>query len=111
MSNYEPQASDGQELTKPPEQVLIKRPVYSLASFEREFLVDEQTNGAKQKSIGKTIKSFVRKYFNVLGIFTIVNLFAEYKCKEYLLPDILSGLTGTLTLKPLFYNNLTMYLR
>lgn len=73
--------------------LIIKRPVYTRAKFENEFAVKEVI---RKKSATKKVKSFAKTYLNPLGLFTIVNLLAEYNFKLYLVPDILSGLTGIL---------------
>lgn len=78
------------------ESIVVRRPVYTLKKFEEEFSVDQGVNTPKKLPISKKLKCFFRNHFNPLGYLAIFNLFAEYKFKDYLISDFLSGLTGKL---------------
>ncbi len=74
----------------------IDRSIYNIAKFEKEF----SSHYIKPRaSVTSNIKSNLKKLLaiyhpkNVLNILTILNLASEYKFKEYLIPDIISGLT------------------
>lgn len=90
---------------------IIKRPVYSREKFDQDFLIVGMEESKKKISIPKKIKFFAFNYLNPIGLFTIINLFAEYKFKSYFIPDLLSGITGNyiipLYLNFKFYVNLT----
>ena len=69
----------------------IKRPAYSIKTFEKEFATQYIP---KKKPLLKKLKAYAFKNFNPMILFSIVNLFTNYNFKEYLVPDILSGITG-----------------
>lgn len=77
--------------------VAVHRPIYSRKQFEIDFSID--SNVPKQNCSLKLVsrlKKLAQQYHpkNLLGLFTIFNLISEYRLKEYLANDIVSGLTG-----------------
>ena len=73
----------------------INRPVYNIEKFENEFSSNYKKSSNKKENLAKKLKKSALNLHpkNILGIFTIFNLVSEYKFKEYLIPDIISGLT------------------
>lgn len=71
----------------------INRPIYNIAQFEKEF--SSHYKKQKKSTLSKVAKHLIATYNpkKILSIFTIVNLLSEYKYKEYLVSDIISGLT------------------
>lgn len=76
--------------------IKIDRPAYSLDRFENEFANREHVTSKSSKSTAKKIHEFAIRNLNPLRLFTIINLFWQYKLKDYLIPDILSGITGSI---------------
>lgn len=71
--------------------IQINRPTYSQKEFDVEFELNKADT--KKDSIPKRIRSYA-KSLDPLGFFSIINLFAEYNFKSFLLADFLSGFTG-----------------
>jgi hypothetical protein len=81
------------EVVRQRRSIQINRPTYSQKEFDGEFELNEAD--PKKTSISKRIKSYA-KSLDPLGFFSIINLFAEYNFKSFLLADVLSGFTGEL---------------
>ena len=78
-----------------PSRIRINRPVYSKKRFEDEFRINNQPSLTK-KTLCNKANEFARLInpIRLLNLFTIIDLFATYKVKLYLLSDIISGVTG-----------------
>jgi hypothetical protein len=89
-------ANNAEESEKSTLGLKIDRSIYNIAKFEKEFSSHYKKPHASAASNIKTnLKKLSSIYHpkNILNIFTILNLASEYKFKEYLIPDIISGLT------------------
>lgn len=76
-------------------RIQIDRPVYAQSQFEKEFCL-KQLKNSSSNSWSNRIKSIAITLnpLNLFRIFTIIDLFGSYSCRKYLIPDILSGITG-----------------
>ncbi len=86
------------EETEKNDDLLLQRPVFNQKKFENQFslnLKDEKKkNGLSHAN--KAFKSYFKTFHpkNILRLFTILNLVTEYDFKNYLINDIISGITG-----------------
>ena len=73
--------------------LVIHRGIYNQKRFDAEF--SDTNPKIKKSSMGKTLKHLASSCHpkNLLSIFTLLNLFSEYKFRDYLVPDVISGLT------------------
>ena len=73
--------------------ILVNRSVYNQKKFDTEFRLEPVKKSENRKA--KILKNSISKLspWNLLRKITILNLFYEYNFKEYLIPDIFSGLT------------------
>lgn len=80
-----------------PRRIRINRPIYSKKRFEDEFRINNQQTPTK-KTLCNRANEFacLINPIRLLNLFTIIDLFATYKVKLYLLSDIISGVTGLL---------------
>jgi hypothetical protein len=80
-------------------ELSIRRKVYTQMQFEDEFSISERST--PQFPIQKAWKMFVSSYHpkKITGVFTIIKLISDYNLKKNLVSDILSGLTGILTIQ------------
>lgn len=79
------------------QQVNVNRPAYLVSTFDKEFAIEDRKKRDKKETKKKHFLTLLKK-INPIRIFSIVYLFAEYNFKQYLIPDLLSGITGTLNL-------------
>lgn len=103
MLNHDESTSDAQE-GRNQARVVVNRPAYSVASFEKDFAISSCDKAQKKEPKSKRLKSILAK-LNPIRLFSIVFVFAEYNFKDYLIPDILSGITGNLSSLKSIYRN------
>lgn len=79
-------------------RVRIDRPAYTNTRFESEFrIVDDESNNLKNRYVCQKRFKQIALMLNplrLLNLFTILDVLANYKCKLYLVYDIMSGVTG-----------------
>jgi hypothetical protein len=82
--------------------------IYDLDKFKNDkTLKDNLSAGCKylaKKTRSLKKASFYKNF--LLSKFPIIAMFLSYKFKSYLLPDIISGVTGTLIFRTNFFKNL-----
>jgi len=80
------------------DNLLLQRPVFNQKKFEDQFSLN--LNKEKKKTglshANRAFKSYFKTFNpkNILRLFTIFNLVTEYNFKNYLINDIISGVTG-----------------
>jgi hypothetical protein len=86
------------EETEKNDNLLLQRPVFNQKKFENQFALN--SNEEKKKTgvshANRAFKSYFKTFHpkNILRLFTILNLVTEYNFKNYLINDIISGITG-----------------
>lgn len=73
----------------------IDRPIFSQKQFENEYSLSQSNNESKNQ-FKKHVKKFFYQYHpkHIINLFTFLNLISEYRFKNYLIGDVISGLTG-----------------
>lgn len=70
-----------------------KRSIYNQSEFDHTFL--SNSNETRKTSSANWFKKFISSYDprKILSLFSIFSVIAEYDVKNYLISDIISGIT------------------
>ncbi|KAM6217349.1 solute carrier family 26 member 9 [Rhynchocyon petersi] len=81
-------------MSQPRPRYVVDRPAYSLTLFDEEFEKKERTYpvGAKLRNAFRCSSAKIKNV--VFGLLPVLSWLPKYKIKDYIIPDLLGGLSG-----------------